>query len=155
MFSNEHLEQWDRLTCEVVRVQTPDAMSQRIIRTGSYPNSAIIILVLQTCLEIQTRVVVASHGFLISPQTSVVELCPIERSSSGTSQPKPPTELSRKWACQEFDASTLQPHSDLTRAASQGQGLKELTLQRGVDRLQRHRGPETSRRRAFFNVTTR
>lgn len=78
MSSNEHLEQWDRLTCKVVRVQAPDAISQRIIRTGSYPNSAIIIHILQTYLEIETRVVTTSHGFLISPQTSVVELCPIE-----------------------------------------------------------------------------
>ena len=148
MFSNEHLEQWDQLTCKVVKVQTPDAISQRTIRTGSYPNSAITILKLQNQpLQIQIRVIITSQ-LRVSNITSNVS----------------------RWNCAQLSEVALaianvnpQPNFPGTGGAknltlhpnSQGQGFEELTLQRGVDRLQRHhRGPETSRRRAFANNVT-
>ena len=48
-----------------------------------------------------------SHGFLVLPRTSLIDLCPILRNSSNNSQPNPATELFRK-----FDAWILHRHSD-------------------------------------------
>lgn len=118
-------------------------------RAGSYPNSAITILIILQIqpLWIQTRVVITSQ-LRVSNITSTVS----------------------RWNCARLSEVALaianvnpQPNFPGTGGAknltlhpnSQGQGFEELTLQRGVDRLQRHhRGPETSRRRAFANNVT-